>query len=735
MKRLALIFALLCSAPAWASIAYVSASGSTCHVTTAGTGSACTLAAATTANNDVIVGLAWKTTTRSIKKVVGSATGSNFIIYAQQKNGSGSASAILVCRNCPALTTITPTFSGTTLYELDVAEYSGVSWLGITGTSTATSTHPGLTFTTGDANDWVVVETSSLGNAGIPTANTGNLRQANRTGTTSSHVAGGLIDNTVASAGSVTADATITSGAWSASGVELRTTAPKTYIWPDCDSTHPCVIHHKDTMALGNLNDTLTTPVYIRVQPSLASNLLKLTITHPSAKTISSIVDNNSNTWATGATTTDATNGVTTEIRYVCGAGAGVNDIHITLSATLILGQIFQVSYDEISGIATSSCSDGTSGTNLVQGTINPGSITTTVDGDLIYTFGIDTTGAQENGYGSGWEMPDDVSAVIWEHAWDNFMSMVSVQTTHGAINPTMYVNAMDVNLQNNWSIIAQAFKASSGAGTQPPSGRAWVTKDTMFRNDIASTLSWLLFPTTGNAIVMQSSNPQVGTSIVGIRDNYFGAFTVNPITDTSGDPQQYYGCLGSAAVNRDRVISWTSDTYSMALEVYEIAGAKTSGGGTGCAGNMINHYSSGLLQGSSCGGTSPAICSNIVGDPVFSARLNGTAYSVVFSTSYFGSGPPSGMCVSGGVTPPTCTGNSSDVVFSSIWASGMSDGSHYSTGDPYVYWYTNSTSSKSIDYFMANSPGGSGYASAALEILGEPAASGVRKRVIVTSE
>ena len=59
--------------------------------------------------------------------------------------------------------------------------------------------------------------------------------------------------------------------------------------------------------------------------------------------------------------------------------------------------------------------------------------------------------------------------------------------------------------------------------------------------------------------------------------------------------------------------------------------------------------------------------------------------------------------------------------VFASIWAKGMSDGSHWDNGDPYGYWYTNSTSKFSVDYLMQNDTGGSAYDGAAIEILGQP--------------
>src|SRR5208283_3306173 len=339
---------------------------------------------------------------------------------------------------------------------------------------------------------------------GLPAADTGhgNLRQANRTGATSGNVAGALCDNTAASAGSIDCLVTIASASWAAAGVELRTTAPKTYIWPDCDSTHPCLIYHYGRPALPLEPDGPLFKFWVR--PSLASNLLVLTITHPG--TISSIVDAKSNTWASGPS---AAGNYTTDVRYVCGAPAGSGgEIDITLNAAIGVSDIMQVDYDEYSGVVTSSCSDGTSNAiNLSAGAMNPGSITTTLAGDLIYTFGIDASARQENGYPSGREMTDDNSANIWDSMFENFISTVRVQTTHGAINPTLYVAGMDIGEQSTqWDLVAQAFKAASGAGTQPPSGRAWVVRDVVSANSTVTSLSYFAGPTNGNAVVFDST-------------------------------------------------------------------------------------------------------------------------------------------------------------------------------------------------------------------------------------
>ena len=649
MRKLFIILALLCSSPMWAAISYSPLLSTSCTATSSA-GTACTLTTSNTPGTDVVVGLSWKSTSQSLSKVVGNVPSARFFIYVQQKNGSSTASAIVVCRDCAALTSITPTFSGSTDYVLNAGQYSGVAWMGITqvcplmngsaGTCAAnTGTQPGITIATGDANDWLVTETASLGSNGIPKPNTGNLRLAGSSGTSSNNVAGGLIDNTQASAGSLSASDTITSSAWTATGLELRTTAPQTYIWPDCDTTHPCLIHHKATVGLGASSDTLTSPFYVRVQPSLPNNLLVFIATYPLADTFT-MSDNNGNTWATGANTSDSADGTATVVKYLCAAGAGVSTIEPSFSGTVSANDIVQFSYYEISGIAASSCSDGSSSANGISGTMNPGSYTTNSNGDLLLTFAIDAEN-YENGYQSGWAMGDDLSALVYENPFDNFLSMISVQAAaSSSTNPTMYGNAMDLESQDpRWNILSQAFVASSGAGTQPPAGQAWVVREGMFHSSPASTMGWMPFPTNGNAIVLQSSNAESDNSIVGISDNQGATYVVNPIADSTEDPQQYASCLGNVATNKDRGIAWkTGSPYPMPLDFYDIAGAKNSSG-TGCIGSEANHNEA--MQA----GTNN---SNVVGDITISPTLNGSAYSVIVTTSYFGQGPPSGPCISG---------------------------------------------------------------------------------------
>jgi len=223
---LLLLFVLLHPRAAHASIAYVSASHTVCEQTSASTtSSTCTLGASTTTGNDVVVGLAWKTITSTISKIASSGN-CTFIPWANEVNGTNEYVAIYIAHSCAASTTVTVTMSAGTKWVVTIEEYSGVQNYGRVVTATGNTATPTVSVTTQDSNNYIVCASASLGNEGIPTSSTGNLRDANRTGTTSSDVAGAAIDNTVSSAGSVTCAVSITSSQWTIAAVELRSASP-----------------------------------------------------------------------------------------------------------------------------------------------------------------------------------------------------------------------------------------------------------------------------------------------------------------------------------------------------------------------------------------------------------------------------------------------------------------------------------------------------------------------------
>jgi hypothetical protein len=596
--------------------------------------------------------------------------------------------------------------SAGTAFVTTVEEYSGVQALGITGTKTASSANPGLTLTTGDANDWAVCATATLG-AGVPAAGSGNLRNASSTG----GIAGAIVDNTAASAGSVACVDTIASGAWAAAAVELLSVTPETYIWPDCDTAHPCVVHHIDTVAAGTAENEKPNPFKLTTVPSSAGNLLTLTVTHVSTKTVA-VSDNKGGSWQSAVTTTNAADQIETQLFYVCGAAAGTNVVTIQLSQPPAPGEVLQFSYNEVSGIAPSSCIDGAAGANGLTGDLQPGSITTTTSGDLIYNFAEESYNYPEEDDPIGWVMPDSSSALLMENAWDKFASQVSVQAVNGAYNPTLYVNG-DLN-ERHWNSVAAAFKPSAGAGTQPTG--IHVTRVMHYYNPpLPLTPALLPFPSTGNAIVISSAYPSSGYEgdMTDVGDSQGDTWTRTPFTIANDDPQIYYTCLGSETGGRDLTISWLPDTGTTHMIVYDIAGAKTTGGATGCVGATVN---------SQDGNQPSSANASILNAPVITPDASN---SLVIVVNMLGLGPPSGTLTPG-------------VIFTSTWATGMTDATNWDSGDCYGYIYTTSTNPVSFSWQMANSisapNGGSAYDAAALEILPATAAAPGSETLTVTN-
>ena len=684
------------SLPAHAAISWVSASHTVCIQASSGVSNqTCTLAAPTTAGNDVVIGVAWENIGSRISNVRGSSAASYFSLYGAVCNEGSECVATLVCHNCAAQTAVTTTMDDGTAFVTTVEEYSGVQALGITGTKTASSGNPGLTLTTGDANDWAVCATASLG-SGVPTGGSGNLRAAASTGV----VAGAIVDNTASSPGSVACTSTTASGAWAATGITLLSVAPRTYIWPDCDSTHPCVVHHIDTVAAGTAENEKPNPFKITTEPSSAGNLLTLSVTHVSTKTVA-VSDNNGGNWQSAVTTTNAADQMETQLFYVCGAATGTNVVTIQLSAPPAPAEVLQFSFNEVSGIAPSSCLDGAAGANGLTGDVQPGSIATTADGDLILNFAEESYEYPEADNPIGWVMPDSYSALLMENAWDKFASQVSVQPAHGAYNPTLYVNG-DLN-GRNWNSVAAAFKPSAGAGTQPTG--IHVTRMMHYYNPpLPLTPAWIPFPSTGNAIVISSAYPSSGYEgdMTDVGDNQGDTWTRTPFTIANRDPQIYYTCLGSAAGARDLTISWLPDTGTTHMIVYDIAGAKTTGGATGCLGATVDSQT----------GNQPSTANaSILNSPVITPDASN---SLVIAVNMLGIGPPSGTLTPG-------------VIFASIWATGMTDATNADSGDCYGYIYTTSTSPISFSWQMANANGlpngGSAYDGTAMEILAGAAA------------
>ena len=474
--------------------------------------------------------------------------------------------------------------------------------------------------------------------------------------------------------------------------------AATTYIWPDCDTTHPCVVHHIDSVADGTAYGETLQDFKFPMVASSPGNLLVFTVMHVSSKSVT-VTDNNDGSWQTAVSTTNAADGQESQVFYICGATEGTNLITIHLSQAAVHDEPLHFTYDEVSGIAPTACLDGTAAANGVKGTVQPGPVTTTANGDMIFNYGEETYQYPEYDSPIAPITADSSSALLMENIVDKYANEVSVQATHGAYTPALHVN--DPN-SRNWNSVAAAFKASAGAGTQPTG--IHVTRILHFVGVLVNPVT-VPFPSSGNAIVVSTSTPSVGGWDLGnLTDNLGHTYTRIPFSNGETDPQILSTCLGTGTGSQNLVISWTPSTVNDHVLFYDIAGAKTTGGSTGCVGATVDTIT----------GQQPSTAdAPVIGDPIITPT---TAGSVIVATTYTGTGPPSASLTPG-------------VVFNSIWATGMVDASSWDTGDPYAYIYTTSTSPISFDWQMANAnglpDGGSFFDGGAIEILpGEGASS-----------
>jgi len=239
--------------------------------------------------------------------------------------------------------------------------------------------------------------------------------------------------------------------------------------------------------------------------------------------------------------------------------------------------------------------------------------------------------------------------------------------------------------------------------------------RDSYYNPPLPLTPALLPFPSTGNAIVISSAYPSSGYEgdMTDVGDSQGDTWTRTPFTIANDDPQIYYTCLGSETGGRDLTISWLPDTGTTHMIVYDIAGAKTTGGATGCVGATVN---------SQDGNQPSSANASILNAPVITPDASN---SLVIVVNMLGLGPPSGTLTPG-------------VIFTSTWATGMTDATNWDSGDCYGYIYTTSTNPVSFSWQMANSfsvpNGGSAYDGAAIEILPATAAAPGPETLTVTN-
>lgn len=475
------------------------------------------------------------------------------------------------------------------------------------------------------------------------------------------------------------------------------------------------------------LNDIETTP---SVEPSSPlPNNFKLTFPNPvglhnllvcgiswlgSTITLNTPTDSQSNTWGAAVTATGTRNEgngiVKTALYYAPNANAGVTTV------TFVFSSATQAHFrcSEFYNVATSTPLDAAVGTPDIQSsgtavTVAAGSQTTTVDNDLIVYYAVDIDGPI-GGFGIITRPTSYTSAGGWTKLAGNYSSGIFseylVWGSHGAINPAMVVNSSGSNT-NTFNAVAASFKAAT-AGTAPPAGIR-IDHLVTLQTDSAATYT-IEFPCTGNLIVFTCSE---GTG----QDNYLSTVpsadghNFTAITDDAAHvaPQMAYWANASPTANTMVTLHHASfQGGSQAL--YCISGAATAP-----VDPSVTCNSGSTLAGmGSCiaGGTNNGSAPNAPN--IRPSTSNGLIIGI------FGNG----------VGPESTV--ASPVIFDNVPYTNETDNGQMNSGDARSHYFNPNTSAVNFSYTVPNN--GNTWNGRATAFTA-PAASGVRKRVIVTRE
>jgi hypothetical protein len=307
---------------------------------------------------------------------------------------------------------------------------------------------------------------------------------------------------------------------------------------------------------------------------TLGSNLLTLRMTYPHGSTISSISDNKSSTYTLGVSADSAASGWESVLYYVPGAAAGITQITVNFSQSVA---DWHGAVEEYSGVATSSPGDGTcsSATTTPANVQCSAAIVTGASGDLIVAstmlvggLGGNLCGNTSTSIAPGGSFVLDAADPFCGDAEEEF-----VQSAAGSITPSFSV----AGNSDAFNIVAMAFKASAGTGTNP-TGMYILHQQTVWINQGAPSQVYY-FVSSGNLLVasVDDGNTNSGGNIVTI-DTCTPSNTWTKRTPTGFDaPQIFFVPSASASTNMRCIVHSGMPSDTTLMVTYDIVGAASS--------------------------------------------------------------------------------------------------------------------------------------------------------------
>jgi hypothetical protein len=429
----------------------------------------------------------------------------------------------------------------------------------------------------------------------------------------------------------------------------------------------------------------------------LSGNCLVLGISYAQLQTVSSISDSINGPWpAATVSIVDGGPVLRTELYVFPNVSGGKTTFTITFSGT---ADYFQYTVSEFNNVDTASPVDGGSGAGftsrsaaVASNSINTAAMTTATDGDLIWAYYADAavgsaTIPTDMAPGGSFVLLDasiGTHPVQIAHASEYF-----VQTTHGAITPSLTLTSGGTNV---WNGVAVALKSAT-AGS-PRSG-IYINRLIHESSDaVAPGADWIVkLPSSGNLIF--------------VRD--FMAAT--SVTDSAGN--SYTRCVGAGAAGLEAWYAWNA-TPSNALKItfhaaggsgarallYDISGAFSSS-------NPLDGSAINLGAGSTPNVTSPF---DITDAPSFTPVSNGLTIAMLD----VGIGPEQDLAF----------GAPADGIFDTVYFPGQADGDRMDFGDTAAHLFNTDLSVEHWNWHLPNDSGvsaSSAYQYAAIHFKAAP--------------
>ena len=625
-----LAFLLGVAATAQAAISFDSTAGhNACkNVTTAATSTTLTVTLVAGDTAFVVVGFPNNTTT--VSSITDNATGSSSVYGSQavlrntnSTTTGGELWATPIGGVGSGVTTLTINVSASVRFSVCAWEYSGALAYGVVATAASgSSASPSISLTTQDSNNFIVSAMVHAASTSGWTASVGNLRASIAGTSTDAGVAG--MDNTVASAGSVTTTATITSAAWIAVAIELRSVASSAAV--------PVQLQHRGCPS--GANNATTYAEYDCPLPNgtQSGNTVVVGLQYGvNASITPSVTDENSDVFTKDfcGITGDA-NQTVCIFHAVPTAGSHLFKASFSGANASFIDMV-SAEFDNLNGVDT--CQGGTaaSGTTLAPTT----NLTFLNAGELIFQIGENDSGTS----GDVWTAGSGQLGLSWALLQND--QGYSSQVTQGAQWSIYALKAsfepkMTMSVSASWNTAACGFKTAT-AGSGAPAG-IYITSLEHYNIVTATSGFKLGAPLTGNAAALgcvdapgdgdiasisasggetwtkveEDTGVAAGTAQGGITMWWYTHnVTLSPsdvLTITTGTPS---GSSSSSFVNADCLIYAVSGADTNPLDTSITAGANTTCTSGGCTSN--GNQTTGNVTSLTTGTVTPSTANGVV--------------------------------------------------------------------------------------------------------------------------